>query len=305
MGELLPCFLAEHQLPGTAQELTILQFMGYQDPYIMPKRQLTTGALLAKNSVFSLEEATAALRPPGGRLGTVERLKHYLKTGRLKLVAREIYAVVPPGTPPARFEPDPFLVAVAARPDGIFSHHSALELLGAAHSTRRGCTLWSEGRKRELRLGASSVLFLPHPEALRRGSQERLGTRTVEWRGTLLRTTGPERTLVEGFRRPVLAGGVEELVASAAGLPTLDLDLLEGVLAAYDTRYLWAAAGWFLERHRRSFHVPDDLLRRFESKRPAARHYLLRGTRGGTLDAKWNLILPDVLTSEEPSEDQS
>jgi predicted transcriptional regulator of viral defense system len=270
----------------------------------MQKRKLRTADFLAENPVFSLEEATAALAPPGGRSGTVERLKHYLETGRLERVTREIYAVVPRGTAAGELQPDPFLVAAAARPDGIFSHHSALELLGAAHSARRGSTLWSGGRNREVRVGSGRVLFLPHPTALRLTGQERLGTRTVEWRGKLLETTGPERTLVEGFRRPALAGGFEELVESAAGFSTLDLDLLERVLAAYDTRYLWAAAGWFLELHRRTFHVQSDVLRRFESKRPAAKHYLLRDARGGTLVGKWNLILPDVLTSVEPSEDQ-
>jgi hypothetical protein len=31
-------------------------------------------------------------------------------------------------------QPDPFLVAAAVRPDSVFSYHSALEFLGAAHS---------------------------------------------------------------------------------------------------------------------------------------------------------------------------
>jgi hypothetical protein len=43
-------------------------------------------------------------------------------------------------------------------------------------------------------------------------------------------STGPERTLVEGFCRPSLAGGLEKLVRSASGFSTLDLDLLEKVL---------------------------------------------------------------------------
>ena len=46
----------------------------------------------------------------------------------------------------------------------------------------------------------------------------------------MLETTGPERTLVEGFRRPALSGGLEELVRSASAFPTLDLGLLGKVL---------------------------------------------------------------------------
>ncbi len=48
--------------------------------------------------------------------------------------------------------------------------------------------------------------------------------------------TGPERTLVEGFRRPGLVGGLEELVVPAAGFATLDLEQLEEVLRRYGVR---------------------------------------------------------------------
>ena len=68
--------------------------------------------------------------------------------------------------------------------------------------------------------------------------------------GPLLTTTGPERTLVEGFRRPALAGGVPELIDSARKFPVLDLELLEEVLVRYKVANPGAAVGWFLERHR-------------------------------------------------------
>ncbi|MGD1974377.1 MAG: hypothetical protein PVG73_09940, partial [Desulfobacterales bacterium] len=57
------------------------------------------------HSVFSLNEAAGALAPAGGCKGTGERLKYHLKTGRLKLVTRGIYAVVPYGVPVESYEP--------------------------------------------------------------------------------------------------------------------------------------------------------------------------------------------------------
>ena len=102
-----------------------------------------------------------ALAPAGGRKGTVERLKYYLKAGKLKLVARGIYAVVPPGVPVKTYQPDPFLVAAAVRPDGVFAYHGALELLGAAHSVWMRYTLYVENRRRPLRLNNSTdIRFL-------------------------------------------------------------------------------------------------------------------------------------------------
>jgi len=50
----------------------------------------------------------------------------------------------------------------------------------------------------------------------------------------LFETTGPERTVVEGFQRLApLTGGPEKLVRSASAFPTLDLDLLEAILRRF------------------------------------------------------------------------
>ena len=61
------------------------------------------------------------------------RLKHHLKTGRLKAVARGVYAVVPPdGRGQARRRSGHGRRRTPAGRSLL--HHTALELLGAAHS---------------------------------------------------------------------------------------------------------------------------------------------------------------------------
>jgi hypothetical protein len=116
--------------------------------------------------------------------------------------------------------------------------------------------------------------------------------------------TGPERTLVDGFRQPRWVGGLEELLNSAAGFGVLDLDLLQRLLTAYGQQILWAAAGWFLEHHQASFSVPGKYLGRLERKRPSQPRYLERGTRGGRLIPRWNLILPRHLLRWEGQDGQ-
>lgn len=283
--------------------LTFFQATGEKFPFNCTEHQVKTAEFFATHPVFSLDEASAALAPKGGRSGMVERLKYHLEAGTLKLVARGLYAVVPPGVPADRFQPDTVLVASAIRPDGIFSHHSAIELLGAAHSAWSQCTLYVKQRRRPLRLNGATILFLDHPVPIQAAAGEQLGTLRVERQGRLLRTTGPERTLVEGFRRPALVGGLEELVRSASGFSTLDLDLIEKVLQAYAIANLWAAVGWFLERFQQTFYVPESMLTRLERHRPVSPHYLERDRRGGTLAIRWNLILPvSVAKLEEPNE---
>ena len=292
--------IAEHLTKGF---LTIGDVMGDNIPHNAMKRQVTR-EFFESHPVFSLDEATSALAAPGGKAGTVERLKYHLHSGRLKSVAREIYAVVPPGLSADRFFPESFLVAVAIRPEGVFSHHSALELLGAAHSIWGQCTLYVDMRRRPLALAGATLRFLDHPKALRSDRDKYFGTRMVERRARMLRSTGPERTLVEGFRQPDLVGGLEELVRSAGGFPTLDLELLEQVLRRYDVRNLWASVGWFLERFRLTFHVDEAYLHRIEPHTPKSPHYMVRRRRGGILSPRWNLIVPHELSrlgeSDEP-----
>lgn len=265
-------------------------------------RQVETSGFFAANPVFSLAEATAILGAPRGTSGTVERLRYHLDTGRLKLVERGLYAVVPPNSRAEIFQPDQFLVARAARPDAVFCYHSALELLGVAHSVWKKCTVFTENRRPPLKLKRAEVLFLDHPAAARKPGDAEVGTRKVERLGFLLRVTGPERTLVEGLRRPDLVGGLPELTTSAGGFATLDLALLERVLKRYNERKAWAAAGWFLEQHQKTFHVPDEYLQRLEQHRPRSPLYVPRRQRGGVVSERWNIILPAESVQGEPDE---
>jgi hypothetical protein len=80
------------------------------------------------------------------------------------------------------------------------------------------------------------------------------------------------------------------------GFPVLDLALLERLLGVYDQRHLYGAVGWFLERGRERFAVPDRLLARLEKMRPRSPQHLPRGRRrGGRLIARWNLVLPEAV----------
>jgi predicted transcriptional regulator of viral defense system len=259
-------------------------------------RKVSTSDFFATHPVFSLDEANVALAPPGGRAGTIERLKHHLATGRLKLATRGVYAVVPPGVDVDTFRPDPFLVAAASRPDAIFSQHSALELLGTAQSLWNLYTVYTERPRRILTMDGLGIRFLDDPKPMRRSNNRRLGTQKAERRGKLLTTTGPERTLIEGFHRPDLAGGLEELMRSASAFAVLDLDRIQEILECYEIANLWAAVGWFLETFQETFHVPETVLSRMERRRPGSPQYLERSRRGGTLKHRWNLIVPERLT---------
>jgi len=263
--------------------------------------RLNSAGFFQAQPVFSLAQfsKSAELR----RATALERIKYHLARGRLKALERGLYAFVPAGVVPETFQPDRYLAAHAARPDSVFSYHAALELLGSAHSDWNVCSVFTRRRRPNLKLNRVEIRFLRHPASLERKGLERLGIRKVERLGTLLRVTGPERTLVDGFRHPGLVGGLSELIESAGAFGVLDLDLLRKILEAYNQKALWAAVGWFLERFQQSFFVPEQYLSLLEKHQPRSPHYLPRGERSGMLLRRWNLILPaNVVNGGEPDE---
>lgn len=268
-------------------------------------RKVTPQTFFAQHPVFTREQFAEFLGPGVGPAGLTARLSYYSRTGCIRSVARSVYAVVPYGCPPESVQPDRFLLAHAARTDAIFSHHSALELLGTAHSVWSVCTLFSAKPRLTLRVPGSEIRSAPHPPALVRVNQVDVGVRTVEWRGVMLRATGPERTLVDGFRQPHLVGGIDELVESASGLPSLDICLLMRLLDQYSNQRVSAAVGWFLESHASAFGVTEGHLAALEHHRPKSPRYLVHASRGGTLMPRWNIVLPAGTGKGDPNAGQS
>ena len=243
--------------------------------------------------VFTLREFRDVVGGKATPATTQARVKYHLARGRLKLVERGLYAVVPPGLDPKRFVPDRFLVAAALREDAVLAYHSALEALGYAHSVYEDVFYLTARRRKDLRLGDGRVRALLHPKPLRDKGEEDFGVETRERLGVKLRVTGPERTLVDCLAAPRYAGGLEEVFQSAGGIPALDLEVLSGYLNRLGQRRLYAVVGFFLEREARRLFVPDDFLSRLARKRPRTRVYLEPARRGGRLQARWNLIVPD------------
>ena len=264
---------------------------------------MDTASFLRTRRVFSLDEAVRVLDPAGGRSAVLERLKYAARRGRIKTIARGVYATIPPDADPAAFRPDPFLVAVVLRPDAVFAYHSALELLGAAHSLWHRCDAYSSRRSQRFDLEGAQLHFLAPPRSLAQRGMDAAGLRSVDRFDRVLRVTGPERTLIEGFRRPDRVGGLAELVESAAGFSVLDLPLLFDLLAAYQQKVLWGAVGWFLETYRETFFVDEEDLMRLGEHVPKAPQYLARGQRGGALARRWNVIVPDELIAGREPDD--
>src|SRR5438093_6115655 len=112
-----------------------------------------------RRPVFTLDDLARSGPEPRAREAARERVKYHVARGRLKVVSHGVYATVPPEVDPDSFTPDRYLVAAAVRNDAVVGHHSALELLGVAHSDWNICTVFTRRRRSPLALGSVQVLF--------------------------------------------------------------------------------------------------------------------------------------------------
>jgi len=263
-----------------------------RNPEFPRRAGFRTRDFLTQHPVFTL----ATFRGEAAKHGVspsavVTRLRYALARGDLMLVTNGVYAVVPSGGR-TEFRPDRFLVATALRDDAVLAYHSALELLGLAHSVYRDVYYLTARRRRDVRLADGRVRALLPPKRLRDTGREGVGVEVRERLGVKLRVTGPERTLVDCCASPKYAGGLEETIEAWRSVTALDLGRLTAYLDLLDERRLVAISGFLLEQQAERLFVPGALLDELARKRPTSKVYLDRGQRGGKLAARWNLIVP-------------
>ncbi len=248
--------------------------------------------------VFTLDQFRQAVGGQTAAASTRTLVKYHVGRGALRPVEKGVYAVVPAGLDARQFAPDRFLVVAALRDEAVLAYHSALELLGYAHSTYRDAYYFSSRRRKDLHLGGGKLRAVLHPKPLRERREESYGVEVRERQGVKIRVTGPERTLVDCLAVPRYAGGLEETLQSLQGVPTLNLDRVAGYLERLGQRRLFAAAGAFLEREAKRLFVPPEFLDRLARERPTSPTYLARGRTGGRLLPRWNLVVPPQWTLE-------
>ena len=95
----------------------------------------------------------------------------------------------------------------------------------------------------------------------------------------MLRVTSFERTLVDVFRRPNLAGSWEEIWRSLESIEFFDLDVVVAYAGILGNATTAARVGFYLEQHRDEFMVQES---HFEALRDSVRvnHITLIGHSG-------------------------
>jgi predicted transcriptional regulator of viral defense system len=243
---------------------------------------------LATHRVFTRAELLAAL--VGRSAATMDRtLARWRQQGRIEPVKRGLFVRLGPG------EALPDYAAIAARmaPDAAAAYHTALEVHGCAQSLfeRFHFVTWTRVKAVTYH-GRDLVPVRPRVQLAVDGSEGWIEVHERD--GLELRVTSLERTAVDVLDRPDLAGGVEEVWRSLAGLPAIDpVALLEYVLALQSARVA-ARVGFFLETRREELAVPASTLAALQNLLPKYPVHMERAL-GGRLNRRWRVIVPSEL----------
>ncbi len=246
---------------------------------------------LTRHPVFTRDEFGRALieRGPRSPLTVSSHLVRWQREGRVVRVKPGLFVRS------ASAEFDAYALAARMAPDAELAYHTALELHGHAQSVFSTLTFttWSKVKP----LTFAEHRFRPVRPRAALGRVDRPGRWTVrmERLGGPVRVTSLERTVVDCFDRPDLAGGMDEVWRSMAGVRALDLPALLAYFECLARPLLAARLGYFLE------HRADDLLvsrRHLESlraRRPRSPVSFDR-RRPGRFVAAWNLVVSPEFT---------
>ncbi len=225
----------------------------------------------------SLEEAAARLN--GNERAASKALTYLADKGYFERVRQRLW--VRSGA-----TPNPYRLGARVISPYAFVYGTALALHGAGSAERSEVLVASPHRFGPFEYdGLLYRRALPWPE-------DALVKVTVG--PEFVRTTTPERTLVDCVRVPTNAGGMIELLRGLSALPPLDGRQVLRWVDHYGEANLAARLGYVLE----SLDLAggdETLLDELERRRPRARVYLEPGTRGGNVARRWNVIVAAYL----------
>jgi predicted transcriptional regulator of viral defense system len=250
----------------------------------------------ARHPVFRFEEFRAAHQSGGTRspetTGSV--LKQHVAAGNLINVRRGLYARVPETATAATFRVDPYLVASRLAADAVIAYHSALQLLGKAHSQSQRLLYLSVHRAKPFTFQDTEFVPVLVPVALRKLPDLGGGLREERRLGLTVKVTGYERTLVDVLDAPAYGGGWEEIWRSLEAIEFVDLDVVVAYALRLGSALTIARVGFFLEQHQDELLVEERHLDALQRRSPAQPRYFERQHRkGGQLLSRWNLIVPE------------
>ncbi len=204
------------------------------------------------------------------------------KKGYFKKIKKGLYAIAPPDMiDQEELRPDKFLVASKTKDRYYISHHSALEIHGLAQTVHNRVYITAETPGRSFSYDEIQYKIIT--------TKHFFGFKSIDHLNSSIVVSDREKTVLDCIRYPKYAGGMEEIIKSLEGLPSMDWNTLLKYLQRIDEKSLYQKTGFIMEKvGPEDFKkISDRLLSRVEN-----RTYYLDKSKDSYYVKKWNVMVP-------------
>lgn len=251
-----------------------------------------------KHPVFTLDEFRNAIEKKGVK-SKYNSLKYYINKGKVRIIKRGLYYVIPEGRSPEKFQPNSILIASRLSRKSVLGFHTSLEVMGYGHNIFHKFFYYSTRRKRKVNFRGEEFICVKTPENLQNKGLENLGVDEEYFHNQPIKFTNRERTFIDCLDRPEYGGGIEEVYRCVEKYPYLNFEKLLEYLHAREKKVLFARVGFFLEQHREQFYVEESLLNKLHKEQQSSVVYFDTKRRKGKLVKSWNLVVPEKVIRRE------
>lgn len=219
------------------------------------------------------------------------RLKDAVKKGYIVRLGKGVYVSrVGPWMSKA---PSPLLLPSFLAKDAVLCYHSALDVLGHAHSQFFTINYCSREKRRKGIFYGNYLIRQVNPRgAIVRKQKLNFGIVEKRIEGRTVRVTGRERTLVDCLDRLDLAGGAEEVFRSVGTYPFIKFDILLEYLLIQKKSSLYAKTGFLLDSYRDLFSFAQEQEKKILAGVTGSYAYLGPRRPGNRFISKWRLLVP-------------
>lgn len=203
--------------------------------------------------------------------------------GFINQIKHGLFAIVPAQMIGKEFTADKILISSKLTEPYFISHHTALEIHGAAQSYFNIAYISTNKIMKPFEFRNISYKFMT--------TKHMFGIEQVSRGNLKINASDRERTVLDCIRKVEYAGGIEELAKSISAFPNIDYKKLLKYLNLFGEKSLFHRTGFIFDSLKNELSVPQDFLNRIKKNLSARTYYLLPKGKGVYVK-EWNIIAP-------------
>jgi predicted transcriptional regulator of viral defense system len=254
---------------------------------ITTKTELPLVRFAETTPLYTVEELAERYKARSSRRSVRNVIYGLVAQGRVRAIARGVYAGTLLSSPFNRYALPGKLV-----PDAVIAFHSALEYAGVANQMFYTVYYLSRRGRKDVNFDQTTFHCVAPPKRL---AQSRRGDFQVETRPEGVMVTGRERSFLDCLMRLEYSGGLEELDRCLGMFPSFDFEAGLKYLGILRRPWLYARAGYLLDRHAKSLFFEGKWRDRYLRRIPRGVVYLGRKEAGCRWIPTWNVMVPPAL----------